>query len=454
MPQRGSDGFYRQLQDLKMIDGSDRKESSTTRTDTMTPTTYSSNSPSSRSTPIMTPPPLRLNTTFIGRERNALVRASLNRHQLSTLEEHSTYDYENESMFYPSPPQPSLTQPSLAQQISSSATDVRPSPTSSSESNRTPSPELNEIAVAQVHSPLTVAPLQPRKIDIPPPPSNRSSWVTTLSQPQTPMTAQHPPPPDTPPFPPPSLPSDPNVMSRFRSVDHWADYQNRMAERDRSMTSGEYSQAFKDRESATDSLSDDQKRDSDSTIAVFRNHPGEEVQWGKADGGGNDGTAGAGEGGTSAHPHPHTPSPLPLPSSSSSQPSQQQQSSMPTVPIRSQPTTAYYELYRPYQAYQPPKRMHSAKNARGAKYPWITTTTATAEPSSSEHPSNSNPIPGDDSSNPGGTNTSGNAQQQQHLRQDSEATVFKYHPGREVIIDRTSKIKSEDLDAWFMSSSR
>lgn len=39
-------------------------------------------------------------------------------------------------------------------------------------------------------------------------------------------------------------------------------------------------------------------------------------------------------------------------------------------------------------------------------------------------------------------------------KHESEATVFNYHPGEEVKIDRADKIRSEDLDAWFGPPSR
>lgn len=434
MPKRKSDSYYRELRspsrggvwDSQAVEeASERKPSMQSRSETMTPVAPS---PPPVVKPVMTPAPARLNSTFIGRERNNnLVRASLNRHQLSTLDEYSSYEYESEQLAYPTPPTPASR--SLAQQISVSAqrppsSDAPPySPAAGSPFDGA-GPGGVAASSSQLDGSQTIAPLQPRKLEGPRPITG-SSWVTA-SQPGTPLQG---PPPESFPFPA-AVGSEP----RFRSVDHWTDYQNRMAQRDRSMTSGEYSQAFRDRDSTADSLN---KRDSTSTIAVFRYHPGEEVQWGAGVGGGR----GAADPQASVTPNSTNPPPLPLPSSSTSAST----SSVPAADMMP-PTTPTDAIYRAYQPYQPPRRMHSAKNARGAlRYNY-----GGPVPDNPSPPSP--PEEGGDSGSGGGTIVIG--QNVSHQRQESEATVFKYHPGEEVLIDRADKIRSEDLDAWFAPQTR
>ncbi|KAI9883096.1 MAG: mitofusin [Watsoniomyces obsoletus] len=463
MPKRKSDSYYRQLQspshgwESRATDHhSERKPSMQSRSDSISPIM---GSPAPRTRPVMSPAPVRLSSTFIGRERNNLVRASLNRHQLSTLDEHSSYEYESDPVIYYTPPQrtasgaSSPTTPrSLAQQISTSA-HVPKTPT--------PIASLSEPShrglPIQLDSNYSVAPLQFRKVDLQTRQSTRSSW-TTVTQPVTPGA----PPLDDYPFPPPPE----HTMPRFGSVDHWADYQNRMALQGRSMTSVEYSQAFRDRDSTADSMGG--RRESTGTIAIFRYHPGEEVSMGG--------------GGTSTVPA--VPSPMREVDTHSSDPPQTPttatsvaaaSSSSPVSPVMtnnnnnntSSPLNS--EPPRPtYQPFQVPRRMHSARNPRaGPRYQSNNTTTTTTtttsvsnaaaaaatadgppssdSSSSSSSPSSSIPPPPPDPY----PNNDNHTTTINHHRKESEATVFNYHPGREVVIDRANKIKSEDLDALY-----
>ncbi|KAI9795438.1 MAG: hypothetical protein M1833_007037 [Piccolia ochrophora] len=167
------------------------------------------------------PPPLKLQpSTFIGREGNQLVRASLNRHQLSTLDEQSSYNAEADAL--PSFPRKAAANPvhhgpGLAQQISASATARRTSDDphksfdsiSSGFGDGTLPPPL-----ASPHLP----PIQPAK------PQNRqtsrSSWMTEFM----PLNSQ-------------SAVIDPrtstatsvDTLPRFRSVNGWVDYQTSRA---------------------------------------------------------------------------------------------------------------------------------------------------------------------------------------------------------------------------------
>lgn len=433
MPKRKSDSYYRQLQsphhgwESRGTEYSERKPSMQSRSGSISPIMTS---PTPRTRAVMSPAPARLNSTFIGRERNNLVRASLNRHQLSTLDEHSSYEYESEPVVYYTPPPPrrgssgtsSPTTPrSLAQQISSSAHQPKPpTPIASLSDNGPRGPPV------QLDSNYSVAPLQLRKADLARQ-STRSSW-TTITQPVTPGA----PPPEYP-FPPPD-----DTVPRFRSVDHWADYQNRMAQQGRSMTSGEYSQAFRDRDSTADSMMGG-KRESSGTIAVFRYHPGEEVSMG---------------GGAAPVREVEIQPPYTIASAAASPIS-------PHTTFNNSPLN--FEPYRPtYQPFQPARRMHSARNPRaGPRYqsntaPTSSTNTGAADrpPSSdsSSSPSSSAPPSPPDAPQPiyDGSNYNGSyTTPTNHHRQESEATVFNYHPGQEVMIDRADKIKSEDLDAYF-----
>ncbi len=210
-------------------------------------------------------------------------------------------------------------------------------------------------------------------------------------------------------------------MPRFRGVDHWADYQDRMAQREMSMTSGEYSQAFRDnRDSAADSVNNNNnnnnnnnQRDSTGTLEMFRYHPGEEIRLEVREienippsphmlsprspsslystgGGGGSG-------------YPISPPPLPLQPIAPQQPAYQS-------PLRTM-----------HSAYTPGSRLRHQERASYGSLP----------------------LGGD------GTNDDGERSVSSHSRHESEATVFKYHPGEEVHLDRAGKIRSEDLDAYF-----
>lgn len=372
MPKKKNESKYRQLEspapflDARGFDGSERKESIATST-TAPSTAYTT--PPLRSAP-MAPAPLRLNSTFIGRERNNLVRASLNRHQLSTLEEYSQYEYEDEPVRQPHPSQNNLARPS-------GETPRGQSPSSQSTASFE---SASEAPVPHLTSVYAVAPLQPRKINIRK--SNPGKTAASQAEPS-----------QVPPVPPePSRPGDQDP-SRLRPIDHWADYQNKMAERDRSMTSGEYGEAFKDRESVAASAADSAAdRDSRSTIAAFKHHPGEEVQVG------------------------------------------------PSLGERDESPASPSHQTNNNQTYPPPKRMHSAAGSKrsGPRYQYPP---QSSEPQPPQPPSNT-----PSSTTPPSSSSADNVPQSRH---ESDQTVFKYHPGREVVIDRTSKIKSEDLDAYF-----
>ncbi|KAI9815857.1 MAG: hypothetical protein M1826_001921 [Phylliscum demangeonii] len=463
---RKKDSLYREIEsgghgwEAKTVDGaaSDRKDSFVSRSAASTPTLPS---PHLRTPSLMTPAPLRLNSTFIGRERNTLVRASLNRHQLSTLDEHLSYEHESDAFYRPTPPPVPMGAPSLAQQISRSARDVRLTATA---------------AHARVSQPAELPAELPA--------------MAALQRLRTPSREASPPPtPQSGRFAPPAarllLAPPPPTAARFRSVDHWTDYQRRMAERDRSMTSGEYSQAFKDRNSAADSTG---TRDSNSTIAVFRYHPGDEVSFAAraVDPAGGHPPAAAAPGAAGADPPALARSPPPSPSSPPPPPPPPPPP-IPPVPtphpllpanttpappapapapaLASAPAPAPtlpssfdpYDPYDPYQSYSsapaqaiypPPRRMHSATRnpsrgvGVGARYPYASDgipLPAALSSATAAAPSDARVT----------TTTTGAAS---HQRQESEATIFKVHPGEEVLIDRSTKIRSEDLDAWFVRS--
>ena len=435
MPKRKSDSYYRQLQspthgwESGAAGATERKGSTHSRSNSITPMMAGS-PPHTRA--VMSPAPARLNSTFIGRERNNLVRASLNRHQLSTLDEHSIYEYKSEPPLLSSSSSSSPSR-SLAQQISQSAQNPKPLPSTLEDlpggTGASPSMEPDPN--------LAVAPLQLRKGEDSR--QNTPSSRATVAQPITPLPGAQ------------GVDMPPPIefsVPRFRSVDHWADYQDRMARRDRSMTSGEYSQAFKDRDSTADSLG---KRDSNSTFAMFRYHPGEEARIVAA----REVEPANGAAFAPAHQvHPYVPLPQQTPSQQPIPPP----STVPSPSGSVNNIPSYYESSRQYQPFNPPRRMHSSRKPRAGARHQINGGVATIDRSTSSSSSSSSNSPPSSSSDRGGQPGSADhpikdgAETVPHHRQVSEATVFRYHPGDEVRIDRADKIKSEDLDALFSTN--
>ncbi|KAI9801214.1 MAG: hypothetical protein M1825_003488 [Sarcosagium campestre] len=160
------------------------------------------------------PAPLRTRqSTFIGREGNQLVRASLNRHQLSTLDEQSSMKADSEPL--PAfPPKASLPfqGPGLAQQISVSATALHIS--DARQSYDSISSGFGDGTLPPPLASPGILPLQHSKA------SNRntsrSSWMTDIQPLTAALPADHRP----------SVAASVDTLPRFRSVNGWVDYQS------------------------------------------------------------------------------------------------------------------------------------------------------------------------------------------------------------------------------------
>ncbi|KAI9678706.1 MAG: hypothetical protein M1817_005763 [Caeruleum heppii] len=204
--------------------------------DSMTFSTRSASSPSHRTDPprakaFTPPPPLKLaRSSFIGRERGNIVRASINRHPLTTLNENA---YSRSESF--SNNSSSQHKPSVAQLISngaSSNTTTRPnsrkgSGTHTHTSNSSLSSGFGEGALPPpLASPLGLTPLKHlhsrQRSSLKG--TSQFSWTTDqfphLNLNAPPSSIRD------------STTSDGESVARFRSVDGWVDYQSSRAERD------------------------------------------------------------------------------------------------------------------------------------------------------------------------------------------------------------------------------